>query len=203
MPDDWEVLELPGFRAARGKLERLQASVAAALALREAPVALAGHSLGAALAVLAALEMPAGVEQLILVSPAGLPLQKSLRASALTFVQQVISGCYPAAALREIVRDALAAPRAALSLAREAHAIDLSPELERLRAQGVRCTVISTMTDRLTTCAHCRELARRAGADYRELSAADGHIWMITQPGLLRDELRRVQPVSDKRPQLP
>ena len=51
---------------------------------------------------------------------------------------------------------------------------------------GVACS-----GDRLTTCAHCRQLAELLAADYRELEAADGHIWPITQPGRLELELSR------------
>jgi homoserine acetyltransferase len=76
----------------------------------------------------------------------------------------------------------VSAPRAALRLAREVHDLDLTPELEHVRALGVPCTVVGCSSDRLTTCAHCRRLAGLVGADYRELEAPDGHIWVVTQP---------------------
>ena len=45
--------------------------------------------MGAALALLAAIARPGAVHELILIAPAGLPLEKSLRRSLATFVQQV------------------------------------------------------------------------------------------------------------------
>jgi hypothetical protein len=83
------------------------------------------------------------------------------------------------------------APRAALRLAREVHDLDLTPELQQVRAYGFQCTVVACSSDRLTTCAHCRRLAGLVGADYRELEAPDGHIWVVTQPGRLERELLR------------
>jgi len=182
LPRGWEVLELPGFRETGGDFGRYRGWLRDEIAARPHPVTLAGHSMGGALGVLAAVDDPDSVERLILVSPAGLPLAKPLRGSALTGLGQALRGCYPLAPFRQMVVNMLSAPRAALRLAREVHDLDLTPELEQVRALGVPCTVVGCSSDRLTTCAHCRRLAGLVGADYRELEAPDGHIWAVTQP---------------------
>ena len=189
VPPAWTVLELPPFRQTSGTLDRYRAEVGAALADAGTPVALAGHSMGAALAALAVLERPAAVRRLVLLAPAGLPLAKPLRSSALAFAAQVARGCYSPRALAEMAANAAAAPAAAWALARAVHDLDLTPELGRLRDAGVSCTVVGCTTDALTTCAHCRRLAALAGAEYRELAATGGHIWPVTHPDLLRREL--------------
>jgi pimeloyl-ACP methyl ester carboxylesterase len=199
LPTGWTVLELPSFREARGTLDRHRACVRAALAGRREPVALAGHSLGAALAVLAAAETPDAVSALVLVSPAGLPLAKPLTASALTLARQILQGAYPAWALARKAAAILSAPRATLALARVAHDLDVSRELAAVRAHGTPCTVVAARSDRLTTCEHCRRVAELLGCEYRELDARDGHIWPITQPELLRRELERLPPATPAR----
>jgi pimeloyl-ACP methyl ester carboxylesterase len=189
LPDGWRALELPAFRESRGRLEPYLERLRAALALEERPVALAGHSMGGALAMLAALEQPQLVERLILLSPAGLMLEKRLQASALTFVGQLLRRCYPPSALWRMTLNTVSAPLAALRLARLVHDLDLTGELEKLRALGIPTTVVACSGDRLTTCTHCRQLASLLGAGYRELDARDGHIWPVTQPEILRREL--------------
>jgi pimeloyl-ACP methyl ester carboxylesterase len=188
-PDGWRVVELPSFRRSRGRLEPYLDCARTALAAEPAPVALAGHSMGAALAVLVAHERPELVERLVLVSPAGLALDRPLRSSARAFAGQVLRGCYPAGALRRMALNTLAAPRAALVLARRVESLDLTRELDELRALAIPATVVACNGDRLTTCRHCRQLASALGAGYRELDARDGHIWPVTQPELLRREL--------------
>jgi pimeloyl-ACP methyl ester carboxylesterase len=191
LPEGWEVLELPSFRQSGGDFGRYRRWLREAVAARPHPMTLSGHSMGGALAVLAAVDEPQAVERLILVSPAGLPLAKPLRGSALTGLGQILRGCYPAGAFRQMVRNTVTAPRAALGLARTVHDLDLTSELAQVRAHGVPCTVVACSSDRLTTCVHCRRLADLLGADYRELEAPDGHIWVVTQPGRLERELLR------------
>jgi pimeloyl-ACP methyl ester carboxylesterase len=192
LPEGWQVLELPTFRRGRGDLDRYREVVRAAVAAAEGPVALAGHSMGGALALLVAVQEPLLVERLVLVSPAGLPLEKSLRASTLTFLGQARRGSYSVSTLRQMFLNTAAAPLRALALARAVHGLDLSPELDATRALGIHCTVVACRSDRLTTCDHCSRLAERLGADYRELEAAEGHIWPIVHPELLMSELRAV-----------
>jgi pimeloyl-ACP methyl ester carboxylesterase len=191
LPEGWEVLELPSFRETGGDFGRYRDWLREQIAARPHPARLAGHSMGGALAVLAAVDDPESIERLILVSPAGLPLAKPLRGSALTGFGQIVRGCYTLAAFRQMATNMVLAPRAALRLAREVHDLDLTPELEQVRAHGLPCTVVACSSDRLTTCAHCRRLAGLVGADYRELEAPDGHIWVVTQPGRLERELLR------------
>jgi pimeloyl-ACP methyl ester carboxylesterase len=188
------VLELPSFRRTGGELGRYREWLGGEVAARRQPVTLAGHSMGGALAVLAALDEAECVERLILVSPAGLPLAKPLRGSALTGLAQILRGCYSLGALGRMAANTLSAPRAALRLAREVHDLDLTGELEQARAQGIPCTVVACSSDELTTCAHCRRVAGLLGADYRELEAPDGHIWVVTQPRRLEREL--LQPAT-------
>jgi len=189
MPAGWTALDPPSFRTTGGELASYRRWLAGELARQRAPVALAGHSMGGALALLAASELPGRVEKLILISPAGLPLDKPLPASAATFVRQVARGCYPARELSHCLARTAAAPRAALRLARAVHDLDLAPELEALRVQRIPCTVIACAGDRLTTSAHCRRLAGLLDARYRELEAREGHIWMVVDPGRLAAEL--------------
>jgi pimeloyl-ACP methyl ester carboxylesterase len=191
LPAGWQALELPSYRSTRGELSVYRRWLGEEVARRRTPVVLAGHSMGGALALLAALDRPESVERLILLSPAGLPLSKPMRASAATSVRQFFRGCYPAGELWRVVAGAVAAPRAALRLARTVHDLDLTPELERIRASGVACTVVGCASDELTTGAHCRELATALGSGYREIGAKDGHIWPITEPELLAEELSR------------
>ena len=191
LPDGWDVLELPTFSKTRGEFARYRDWLRAAVAARPHRLTLAGHSMGGALAVLVAVDEPERVERLILVSPAGLPLAKPLRGSALAGLGQIFRGCYPPAALRQMTANMLSAPRAALRLAREVHDLDLTPELEQVRALGIPCTVAACSSDRLTTCAHCRRVAGLVGGDYRELEAPDGHIWAVTQPRRLERVLLR------------
>lgn len=183
-------LELPAFRSTGGDLGIYRRWLADEIARRPMPVVVAGHSMGGALALLAAADRPEHVEQVVMLSPAGLPLTKPMRASVRTFARQVLRGCYPAGELGRMVTGAVAAPRSALKLARTVHRLDLAPELERIRASGVRCTIVACSRDELTTSAHCRTLASALDADFREIEAAEGHIWPVTEPELLARELR-------------
>ena len=189
LPEGWEALELPSYRTTRGELGAYRRWLGEEVASRPGPVTLAGHSLGGALAALVAADRPELVERLILLSPAGLPLSKPIRASFATFVRQVSRRVYPAREVVRMVASSLAAPRAALRSGRAAHDLDLTPELDGIRASGVPCTVIACVTDDLTPAAHCRELAAGLGADYREIEVAGGHIWPIAAPAVLAREL--------------
>lgn len=191
LPEGWEALELPAFRTTRGELLAYRSWLGVEIMRRRTPVALAGHSMGGALALLAALDQPEMVEKLILMSPAGLPLNKPMWASMATFAGQVARGCYPVRELFRAVAGAATAPRAALQVARRVHDLDLTPELERIRMHRIPCTVVGCANDKLTTSAHCRRIATLLNATYRELDAAEGHIWMITEPKKLAEELTR------------
>jgi len=189
LPKGWQSLELPSFREGRGEFLVYRRWLEDELVRRGAPIALAGHSMGGVLALLAAIDRPKLVERLVLVSPAGLPLTKPMRESMATFVRQVVDGRYPLGHLRRVVARAALAPRTALRLARTVHELDVRPELERF--EQLHCSVVGCTTDTLTPPAHCRELAAALGAEYREVDAPDGHIWPVTQPQLLAAELSR------------
>ncbi len=193
VPDGWEILEPPPFRATGGDLGAYRRWLGGEVARRERPLTLAGHSMGAALSVYAAVDDPGAVERLVLISPAGLPLQKPIWKSALSLVDQIAHGLYPANELWRATKRTVAAPRAALRLAHTLRALDLSPELAQLRAAGVPSTVIGCATDRLTTPAICRRLAEQLGAGYRELDVEGGHVWMLHRPELMRTELTAVE----------
>jgi pimeloyl-ACP methyl ester carboxylesterase len=191
LPEGWEALELPSFRTTRGELSAYRRWLGAEITRGRTPVALAGHSMGGALALLAAVDQPELLEKLILLSPAGLPVSKPLRASMATFAGQVARGCYPTGELCRALARTATAPRAALRVARSVHDLDLTPELERIRTHRVPCTVVGCASDELTTPAHCRRLATLLNATYREVDASEGHIWMITEPHRLANELTR------------
>lgn len=194
LPDGWTAIDWPGYATTRGDLDAYRRWLGALLAARAEPVRLAGHSMGAALALLAAIDRPERVEELVLLAPAGLPLRKPLTASAATFVGQVAHRSYPAAELGRCLAAVARAPAAALRLARTVHALDLAGELEPIRARGIPCTVVACRGDSLTTCGHCRRLAALLDARYRELDAPCGHIWMIADPRRLALELAAEPP---------
>jgi pimeloyl-ACP methyl ester carboxylesterase len=199
LPAGWEALSLPSFRATGGDLGAYRLAVERELEARHArPVAVAGHSLGAALAVLAAAASPELVTRLILVAPAGLPYTKPVRGAARALASQIVRGRYPAAELARAGLHVAAAPRAALRLAHDVHDLDLGADLARVRAHAIPSTVVGCAQDELATPSHCRRLASLLGADYREVDARDGHIWPITEPELLRRELEDVTLVMPK-----
>src|SRR5271157_240686 len=62
LPPEWEVLELPSFRATAGELAAYARWLAGELRRRPGRSELAGHSMGGAIAVLAAVQEPERVE---------------------------------------------------------------------------------------------------------------------------------------------
>jgi pimeloyl-ACP methyl ester carboxylesterase len=178
LPTAWRVLEPPSFAASRGSLAAYRSWLAGELR-RRGRSPLGGHSMGAALAILAAAESPQLVERLVLVAPAGLPLQKPIAASLLDFVRQAARGIYPREGTTRAVAAVARAPRAALALAREIRALDLRRECAHVRAAGIPAVVVGCTTDTLVTGANARVLADALGAEYRELTLTGGHMWML------------------------
>lgn len=182
VPDGWKVLDPPPADSVEKRLRWLRNE----LALWDEPVTLGGHSLGAAVAVLAALEEPDRVERLFLLSPAGLPLTKPVRESLRDLAAQVRDRIYPAElAVRALVALA-ASPRSAARLAQSIRGLDLADQLASLK---VRTDVVACRGDTLTPVDHCRRIADLARATYRELDVRGGHMWMLAEPALFAASL--------------
>lgn len=178
---DWLLHEPPPFRSRAGfatHVEALRRRIEAC----EQPVALAGHSLGAACAVAATAHAPELVSSLLLIAPAGLPLAKPMGDSLRAFGGQVRDGVYPSGDLGRAVRDVLRAPVSAFRLARAVHELDLQLELASVRDAAVPCDVVAVAGDTLTPLDHCRRIAELAGARFREIAARGGHMWMVVDP---------------------
>lgn len=179
LPPDWEALDPPDFRAAGGSLEAYRRWLHAEVMARPGRVTLAGHSMGAALSVLTAASAPEKIENLILICPAGLPLLKPMRISAVQFLQQVVTRRFSARESARAVREVLRAPLSALSVARAVHGLDLTEDMRRLSVHGVAITVVGCSTDTLVTSLHCRRAAHLLRASYHELELEGGHMWMF------------------------
>jgi pimeloyl-ACP methyl ester carboxylesterase len=184
LPDAWRALEPPSFAASGGSLAEYRRWLGVELT-RRGRSPLGGHSMGAALAIYAAAESPDLVERLVLVAPAGLPLQKPIAASILDFIRQVACGIYPRAAAARALTAVARAPRAAFALAGEVRALDLRHECARIRSAGIPVLVVGCSTDTLVTRGHAQTLADALGGEYRELTLGGGHMWMLHAHELL------------------
>src|SRR5262249_44678308 len=163
LPDGWIVHEPPSFRAGPS-LQDQQTALRATLGESDRPVTIAGHSMGAALAVMAACEQPERIERLLLMAAAGLPLSKQLRTRLAAFVRQVAARAYRPGEVVRTLRPALVAPQSALRLARAVRSLDLREQLAEVRRRGIRCDVVGCVTDTLTPVGHCHRVAELAGA---------------------------------------
>jgi Mg-chelatase subunit ChlD len=77
------------------------------------------------------------------------------------------------------------APRAALRLAQAIRSLDLRRECLAIRAHRIPVVVIGCKTDTLVRCEDAEVLAETLGADYVELDAPGGHMWMLSAQGRL------------------
>lgn len=179
LPADWTALQAPRFSRGGGSFATHLQWIVGELDRRSRAVELAGHSMGGALAIAAAAARPDRVSRLVLISPAGLPLSKPMGMSLLDLVRGVSLGRYPLAEVAGSLSITLRAPRDAFRLAREVHDADLSEEMEAVRTAGIPATVIGCASDTLVTARHCRSIAGRLGASYRELTLTGGHMWML------------------------
>ncbi len=179
LPAGWTALDPPPFANAEGSLDSYRAWLLDELDRRPGPVDLAGHSMGGALAILAAAARPDRVKRLVLISPAGLPLTKPMRKSLAQFGGQVATGRYPLAQVVMASAAAVRAPRAALRLAQVLRGSDLSREMKIVRRAGIPSTVVGCESDTLVTAFHCRRIAELLGSVYRELPLPGGHMWML------------------------
>ncbi len=191
MPEGWEAIELPSFRATRGSLEAYRRRLVAECRRRPGPLAVGGHSMGAALAVLVAAGSEPGVEveRLVLVNPAGLPLSKPVALMLVDFLRRLAAGWFPPGEAARRVWAVTSQPRCARRLGRELRSLDLGGPLEELRRRRVPCTVLAASTDTLTPPELCRRIAALAGAEYRELEVEGGHLWFLRAPALLKEQL--------------
>jgi pimeloyl-ACP methyl ester carboxylesterase len=178
LPASWDVLEPPGFAASGGSLAPYRRWLELELRGRGRS-SLAGHSMGGALAILAAAETPELVERLVLIAPAGLPLDKPIRQSLRDFARQLASGDYPHRLALTALLALARAPRSAFALAQHLRTLDLRRECARVRAAGIPTTVIGCASDTLVTTDLTRALAAALGARYEELDLSGGHMWML------------------------
>jgi pimeloyl-ACP methyl ester carboxylesterase len=190
LPDGVVALQPPPLGVSHGSLQALTQWLLGQVAGR-ARVTLSGHSMGGALAMLAAAAAPTNpVDQLVLVSPAGLPLSKPFTAMARDTLANLVHGIPPPRAAAATVVDTTLAPLSALRLARALYRLDLGETMARIRALGVPTTVIGCSSDTLVPGGVCREIARRVGATYREVETPGGHVWPVAHHDLLAHELR-------------
>src|SRR5215472_10904880 len=179
LPTSWDVLEPPSFAASGGSLAPYQRWLDLELRGRGRS-SLAGHSMGGALAIMAAAATPELVERLVLIAPAGLPLDKPIRRSLHDFLRQLVSGDYPHRLALAATLALARAPRSALALAQVLRTLDLRRECARVRAAGIPTTVLGCVTDTLVTTDRTRTLAAALGAQYEELDLRGGHMWMLS-----------------------
>lgn len=189
LPPGWSALDPPGFRRARGSFDQYRAWLTSEVAGADRPVVLAGHSMGAALAIAAAAAAPDQVERLLLIAPAGLPLVKPMARSFADFVGQLTRGRYPLRVVARGIGGVASGPASALAVARAVRSLDLSAEMKRVRQHRIPATVVACTTDTLVTVGHCRRTARLLDASYRELDLAGGHMWMLGEWQSMRAEL--------------
>jgi len=192
LPDGWTALAPPCFGESRGSLKPYTSWLASELHARRAPVLLAGHSMGAALAVLAAAAHPERVSSLVLIAPAGLPLVKPMAISAAQFLGQAALRRSPLRESLAAIGDVASAPLSAFRVARTVRSLDLSQEMRRVCAHNVPVTIIGCRSDTLVTSSHCRRAAELLAARYRELPLEGGHTWMFGSSALLAAELSRL-----------
>jgi pimeloyl-ACP methyl ester carboxylesterase len=178
LPLSWAAAEPPSFAASGGRLREYRQWLRMEL-VRRGPSPLGGHSMGAALAIMATIDAPELVERLVLVAPAGLPLAKPIRSSLADFTRQLAGGSYPLGAAAAAALAAARAPRAALRLAAEIRQLDLRRECARIRAAGIPVHVVGCSTDTLVTSERAHALASALGATYEELDLDGGHMWML------------------------
>ncbi len=179
LPQGWQALDPPLPGKTQGRFHAYRKWLAEELVKHARPVSLAGHSLGAALAIAAAADRPDLIDKLILFSPAGLPLSKPMRDSLWLLIQQVVQGLYPAKEVAAVVGETIKHPRATHRLAREAHELDLSDEMTRVAAAGIPALVVACASDTLTTPAVCQTIAAALGCGCEQVEGA-GHMWMLS-----------------------
>ena len=179
LPEGWEAAELPAFRSAP-TIGHLRVWLRHELDERSSPISLAGHSMGAALAIQAAADAPSAVRSLVLFGPAGLPMTKPISRSVAMFATQIARRRFPVRNALVGAAGILRSPLRAWRLGDEVRRLDLSPEMRAVRTSGVPTTVVSCNTDTLVTPAEARQAAALTGGRLRELGLPGGHLWMFS-----------------------
>lgn len=185
----WERLDLPPPAAGGGSFPALRRWLARELLRPPARVVVAGHSLGAALAVAVAAHLPDTVQALVLIAPAGLPVTKPVRHSLADLALQLRRGDHRPADVALASLEAMRAPRSAVRLVRSVRNLDLTREMETVRSRGIEVTVVGCPSDTLVPAERCRRMADLLGGTYREVETDAGHVWPLTRPRLLGSEL--------------
>lgn len=195
LPSGWESLQPPPPSVTGGSLTVLADWVAGEIARRPGPAFIAGHSMGAALAILVAARNPGAVSGLLLIAPAGLPLSKPLRASASDFARQLVTGTHRVGDALTSATELLTAPAGTIRLIRSLRRLDLRRQMKSIRDAGTPVTVIGCASDTLTTPAHCVSAATMLGGRYHELRLDGGHVWMFGRWGAFETVLARAAAV--------
>lgn len=196
LPAGWRAVQPPPLRRTRGSVRALAAWATALVRAQPAPVGLAGHSTGGALAVLAAAAVPDRVTGLVLFGPAGLPLPSPYGRSTRQAIANTLRGRYAPLEVAASLGDLLTAPRAGLRLARRVETLDLTDAMTLVRRSGIPVTVVAATTDALVPPAHSRRVADLLGAEYRELDVPGGHTWMYRRWERFRREFEAASPRS-------
>ncbi len=194
LPEGWTAVQPPPLRRTKGSLRVLAAWATALVQGQPAPVALAGHSTGGALALLAAASAPDRVTGLVLLSPAGLPLDSPYGKVTRQAIANTLRGRYAPRDVVASLADLLSAPRAGLRLARRVETLDLTHAMHGVRDSGIPVTVVAATTDALIPPAHCRRVAELLRARYREVNVAGGHTWMYGRWERFRREVESALP---------
>jgi pyochelin biosynthesis protein PchC len=189
LPAGWNALQPPPPSVTGGRLDALVDWLAGELDRRPGPALLAGHSMGAALAIIFAARYPASAGGLILIAPAGLPLTKPVHQSVAALVRQLATGTHQMRDAAATAAELAVAPRSTVRLIRALRHLDLHAEMARIRRHGTPVTVIGCDSDTLTPPHHCRKAAELMGAGYEELHIDGGHVWMYGRWPVLADAL--------------
>ena len=178
LPDGWLAVDPPPFRRAR-TLEAFREWLVQELERQPGPVTLAGHSMGAALALRAAADDPATVASLVLFAPAGLPLTKTITRGLASFARELLLGRFPIRVALEGAAEVVRAPRAALRVGADVRRLDLTAAMEAVRQAGIPTMIVSAPSDTMVTPAAARRMAELTGGELVEVPAAGGHLWMF------------------------